>query len=212
MNFKTWLAEHTLYHGTTIDNMDSIRDIGLVGSTGSLRRSSYDELPEDEIPEIVFAADKQKLSNALSAMVHQIGHKLNKDFHDVTDNEIVANGLLVIIHDGDQYATHRPPDDDNYYGQHPYTVEPGDYYADRLPAHRFVTGRGILRIMKRYGAWPRTYGPQSDKRLDTMRGQLTAAAIQRHSDHPKQTVIDKAKSLTPGRLQQQYRNYGLERR
>lgn len=196
MKFKLWLQpnEKTLYHGTVIDNLDQIKKYGLTGRAGDFVKSSYDELPEDEFPQIVFATDKQDLSKAVTAMVHHIGNKLGKNFHDVNDNDILNHGLIAIIKDGEQYSTQRTDDYDDY--QHPYTVEPGDYYSDHLPTHGFLKGQVLLRILRRMGEWPRTWGDTSPS-LNKIKGELIRLAIAKHPKQNKETIIQKVNSLTP---------------
>jgi hypothetical protein len=212
MKFKEWLLiEKTLYHGTVIDNLDSIRRGGLVGGVGDFVSSSYDELPEDELPELVFAADKQGVNTAVTAMVHHVGKKLNKSLHDVNDNDIRNHGLLIVIKNGDKHAQHRPKDDENYYGQHPHTVEPGDYYSEDMPADVFLRGAVLLRFLRRLGVWPRTWGdhtPQSEK---LMRGELIRVAIAQHPEKPKAEIIKKVQGLSIEDVEQFLRKYKLNK-
>ena len=100
------LEERTLYHGTVIDNEDSIKTFGLAAGMGdekSFVNTSYDEYPpEDDDDGVVFLADKKELGKAINAMVHNIGSKLNKNFHSVTDIDIRNHGLLVVVPDEDK--------------------------------------------------------------------------------------------------------------
>ena len=207
MTFKEWLlSEKTLYHGTIIDNLDSIRHSGLVGSVGKFTSNAYDEIPEEELPEIVFAADKGHVKNALTAMTAQIGHKLNKTMHDVTDNDIRNHGLLVITKNGDEYATHRPEDDENYYGQYPPTVEPSDYYAEDLPTHGFIKGSALLRVLRRLGVFPRDW-MWADYSPDLIRGELIKLAIREHPNKPKKEIINKVKSMSTEKAREMLGKY-----
>lgn len=200
MKFKSWLqlVEKTLYHGTVIDNINQIKQYGLTGRVGDFVRSAYDEIPEDELPSLVFAADKQSLSKAVTAMVHHIGNKLNKNFHDVNDNDILNHGLIAIIKDGDQYSKQRAEDDDY---DHPHTVEPGDYYADHLPTHGFLKGQVLLRILRRTGEWPRTWGDTSPSQ-NKIKGELIRLAMARHPEQNKEKIIQKVTALTPQKAQE----------
>lgn len=210
MEFKRWiLSERTLYHGTIIDNEESIREFGLIGQLGDFVKSAYDDegIQWNADDELVFATDKQNLKTALTAMVHHIGKKLNKNFHDVTDNDIINHGLLIIIHDGEYQAKHRPEDDENYYGQHPQAVEPGDYYSDEMTADQFVKGKALLRVLKRYKAWPRNWGPDNPTRNKQRRGMLIQKAIAAHPERSKEEIIKTVQSLTDSEVQEYLRRY-----
>lgn len=181
MRFKQWL-EKTLYHGTVIDNADTIRKYGLHGGwngpLGSFVSQAYGdeeygEPTEDD--EIVFATDKDDLSKAITAMVHHISVKLKKDFHDVSDNDIRNHGLLVVIKDGDSSATQAPEED--YYDL-PRGVEPGDYFASSMSADVLLRGSALLRFLTRNKAWPREWGKgDEEKRKKILDGKSTALKI-----------------------------------
>lgn len=192
----------TLYHGTTIDNEQSIRTHGLLGGMGgeqSFVAEAYGDYTEEgaELPDLVFAADKEGLGRAVSAMVHHIGVKLGKKFQDVTDTDIMNHGLLVVIHDGEERAERRPEDDENYYGQHPISVEPGDYYAEEMGhGDKFVKGRQLLRLLKRYDQWPRTWGVPNSISMKKMRGWLTTLALRSNPEKKKQDVLNWVQGLS----------------
>jgi hypothetical protein len=206
MEFKEWLlSERTLYHGTIIDNEPSIRQIGLVGQVGDFVKSSYDDEGfEGQESEVTYATDKKDLSKAITAMVHHIGKKLNRSFHDVTDNDILGHGLLVIADSEVNDMQHKKDDRDE---QHPYGVEPGDYYADHIRAHSFVKGTALLRLLKRYGAWPRNWGPNNSVRSKQWKGMLIKRAIAVHPERSKQEIISKVNGLTDLQIQDYIRRY-----
>ena len=201
----------TLYHGTTVDNEASIRQIGLVGGVGHFVEQAYGEYLEagEDLSEIVFAADKGGLGRAVTAMVHHIGVKLGKDLHDVTDRDILNHGLLVIIYDTENRVEQRPEEDENYYGQYPSHVEPGDYFSEELSADKFVKGRQLLRFLERYGQWPRTYGPESDEpaRLNKMRGELIARWLSQNPEKTKQEALNLVRGLPDKKVEQYFRQY-----
>jgi hypothetical protein len=180
-----------------------------VGGVGSFVENAYGEYINEgvEIPDLVFAADKKGLARSVSAMVHHIGVKLGKDFHDVTDNDILNHGLLVIIHDEENTVEQRPEEDINYYGQHPVHVEPGDYYSESLRADKFVKGRQLLRLLERYGVWPRRWGPEDPARLKKMRGWLTTLFLQIKPDKSKQEIMDLVQGLSPTKVEQSFSFY-----
>lgn len=190
IRFSEWLMERTLYHGTIIDNLDSIQSLGLQGNVGQFRKTMYNELPEEEIPEIVFTADKKHIKAATTAMISHIGNKLNKDFHSVTDNDILNHGLLCVIKDGERYTQQHDGGE-----QHPYSAEPNDYYTDQLHTDYFIKGRSLIRFLRRINQLPRDWGfVNSDENL--MRGELIKLAISVHPDKTKEEIIQKVQSLT----------------
>lgn len=155
----------TLYHGTIADHKRSIKAYGLWPSVGAFVEEmyGYDEADADEL---VFAADKRGMQSVLNAIVNQVGHKLNKSMHDVTDQEIETHGMIVVINDGEEYLKQRPEDGEDYYGEYPSTVEPGDYYSEEgVGVDRILTGTPMIRLLRRYGVWPRDWGPSEEKNL-----------------------------------------------
>jgi len=142
----------TLYHGTLREHQDSIKHFGLWGSAGDFVQWAYHEYGSG-LPEVVYAADKQGLSKAVTAMAHHIGKKLGKHFTDVTDEEIQKYGMLVKFIEGVRHFTQRP--DFDSYDEHPISAEPGDYYAESAWPDEYLTGNAMIRVLKRYGAWPR---------------------------------------------------------
>jgi len=139
--------------------------------------------------------------------VTHIAKKLDKGFHDVNDNDIRNHGLLVIIKDGDQATTHRPEDDENYYGQHPHTVEPGDYYGEHLPADGFLTGAALMRFLRQHGEHPRSWGDRSPHTEKIIKGDLIRLAIQQHPERNKEDIIKKVQSLTVDKAQKMLNQY-----
>ena len=190
-----------------MDNEDSIRRHGLVGGWqgplgGFVSQHYGDEEygPTSDEDEVVYLTDKQKLSKALTAMVFHIGKKLGKDFHDVTDNDILNHGLLVVVRDSEGVDQA----DDSGYRSYPRGVEPFDYYTSETGADAFIKGRALLRMLKQYGVWPRTWGAASAGRADAIRGQLTRTAIGQYPQRPKTDVIQHFKGLSPDKLEKTF--------
>lgn len=162
------LEEKTLYHGTLIDNKNTIEKEGLNPIIGNFVSSSYgtsydfDEdnysytnLDSAEYWGVTFAADKDSLKSAIYAMKHNIGRKLNKNPHDVTLNDIRNHGLLVVI-DSEEYSDwvqHPKNPDETYYYEYdpPPSVEPGDYWTrdGGIPKY-FLTGSKLIKFIEKH--------------------------------------------------------------
>jgi hypothetical protein len=187
--FKQFIAERTLYHGTIVDNEDSIRQIGLFGQMGDFQSSAgyddeetYGEPPREE-DEVVYMTDKQNLGRAVGAMVHHIGKKLGKGFHDVTDNDIRNHGLLCIMHDMEGPKDSKYPNvdqrpEEDRYGNQPRGAEPDDYYASSAKPDKMIKGAALIRLLKRYGEWPRDWGEEGYyDRNRHFRGKILAKTV-----------------------------------
>lgn len=196
IKLKQLITEKTLYHGTLIDNASDIEQFGLIPSVGEFVKNAYDmsgysdegeEIdPDDYLQDLVFATDKEQLDKAVTAITAQIAHKFNKGFHDVTSQEFIRNGALVIIKDGDSAMTHRNSDQDE---THPHTVEPGDYYSENhIPVDYVLTGNKMIAILKRYGVWPRNY-QFADVDVNDKMDVLIKAAIRRNPTRTKEEIL-----------------------
>lgn len=213
--------ERTLYHGTTIDNAKQIAKEGLWPQTGNFTSQFYGEefIGENDdgedlynsikLEELIFATDKEDISKALTAMVAQIGIKLNKDMHYVTDEEILRNGALIVIREAGWEQ--RPKEDKNYrwemehedgsYGH----VEPGDYYSDRHESFSFIlTGNKMMTILKRLGILPRLWGPDQSKNEKEL---LIKYVKLKHPDISSDKIIEKINSLERKEFKTFFENY-----
>jgi hypothetical protein len=185
IKLKSLLVEKTLYHGTISDFVPSIKKHGLLPTVGEFVKHAYagsvdniDAEINEYLKDLVFATDKKQLDKAVTAITAQVGIKLNKDFQNVTDEEFKQYGALAIIKDGDSVMSHYyPKDDENYYGQHPLTVEPGDYFSDEyVNVDYILTKDKLISFLRRLGSWPRKYGPDYNKfRIE---GKLAPESIQ----------------------------------
>lgn len=209
-DFKKWFfSERTLYHGTIVDNEPSIRSMGLLGDIGSFVSQMYNDPgiqwnPNDEV---VYLADKEGLHKAMNAMVHHISKKLGKDFHDVTDEDIIAHGLILKTDADDEEIGHRPREDEKHYVDHPQAAEPGDYYHPHLHPEEYIKGNALVRLLQRYKQWPRNFGPPSTTRQKKVAGELARRAIAAHPDKTSKEVLDKIKSLSPKEQEAKLRLY-----
>lgn len=164
MDTKFWDEnKQHLFHGTIIDNKDSILEFGLIPDIGPFVSDAYgedfgevsDEQLEDLLGAYTFAADLDGLGRSLNAIIAQIAYKEGKSFHDVTEQEIRENGILFIIEFGksDEFMERRP-DEDDYYGEYSYTVEPGDYYSEtEVGVDSYLEGQELVDFITRYRIW-----------------------------------------------------------
>jgi hypothetical protein len=213
MEFKKWLlSERTLYHGTVVDNEESIRKYGLQGGwhgpLGSYVAQGYDdegygEPTEDD--EVVFLADRKNLGNSVSGMVHHIGVKLGKDFHAVSDNDIRNHGLLVIVKDSDikPYSAY---DRSWAYRNVPRGAEEGDYMTPSTGADIFLKGAALLRFLTQRGEWPRDWGVGNNRR-NQLQGQLISAIMNARPDVSREQVIAKIRGLNDKELSKYLKRY-----
>lgn len=207
-SFRAWL-EVTLYHGTVVDNEDGIRRYGLTPRTGDFVRSAYGDDYKNHFDgehDAVYFADKADLGKATTAMVTAIAKKLSKYESDVTDTDIIAYGLLCVVEDPDRTTPQRDEDEEG----HPQFVEPRDYYSQQtVRPNRIVKGQALVRLLKRYKAWPVTWTLKklSGKENSYMRGKLSAAAIKQHADRTPDEVRKKVDSLPPTDAEVMFRTY-----
>lgn len=182
IKFKDWhnLIENTLYHGTIVDNLQSINKYGLHGGwNGPLGKfvSNYyggDEYGSpNEDDEIVFATNKSQLKKAISAMVFHISDKLGKSYHDVSDNDIRNHGLIVIIKDGSNDAERYSPD--QYRTTIPRGLEDGDYFASSFKGTGFLRGSALIRFLKSNNEWPRDWGKGDPVKRNNVKQGITNA-------------------------------------
>lgn len=176
----------TLYHGTIIDNLGSIRDLGLIGGDfenddnflNSMYGDSYgpeiwEELSQDkEIP--AFLTDKTDLNKAITAMKFQIGKKLNKSFHEVKAVDILNHGLLVVVKDPEDSIDQYPHEGEDYDAQERYLgLEPGDYYSEGEKADVLLIGNKLINYLNKmnYNFVP------TDKWRNKIKGQERAREI-----------------------------------
>lgn len=151
------LSEKTLYHGTIIQNIPSIEQNGLMPTIGDFVKNMYagsvDGDIMDYLEEILYATDKKQISKARNAIVFQIASKLNKDYHSVTNEDFRNYGALAVVKDGEQYFDFHSGDD--YYGNIPMGVEPGDYYTkDEIIPDYILTGKKLVSFFRKFGLYP----------------------------------------------------------
>lgn len=191
IKLRQLISEKTLYHGTTVEKARQIEKHGLIPQAGEFVSSAYDEVAAvEELPELAFAADKKQLQVAVTAATQHIANQMKKDFHDVTDEEFSHHAAILKFYDAEDSFEHRPKEDDNYYDEHPSTVEPGDYYTEHIMRpDEILTGWPMIRLLKRNGCWPRNYKfqPASD---DQKRNLLIKWYLKKHPDAFRRMTVD----------------------
>ena len=167
MNWYKIANSRTLYHGTSINNYDSIKNVGLIPNTGSFVSDSYAGEYEAagvefEPVDVTYATDKNNLIKAVNAMEYAVMKMLNKNWGGVTPGELKSYGMLVIIKKGGDQLEHRPEEEegplkdwqgetDNRYP----TVEPGDYYSEyNVGPVQILIGNKMEKFLRRFGVWP----------------------------------------------------------
>lgn len=124
MEYRTWpelqaaiaRGEYEAFHGTTIDNLESIQQLGLIGLLGNFVQEAYDEEIEmlmdyhraNSIEELEHALgdrlvvyfgtpDEEGLHRTKNAILTQVGKKLGKTMWEVSAEDVAAHGLMVAL-------------------------------------------------------------------------------------------------------------------
>lgn len=224
MNWYTKIKfAKTLYHGTSINNYNSIKNVGLIPDVGNFVRDSYEGeydaagVEFDPTP-VTYAADKENLDTAITAMVYAVAKYLNKEYHNVTPDEIKSYGMLVLIRDGENYFQQRPQEETGPYrdwqgetdNRYP-AVEPGDYYSEEGVIGDILFGNKLIEFLTRHGKWPLTWIGEG---VEELRKLLLTMAINYHiKEHPElkdtlvKTIKDKIMNLDEESVKEYYRQY-----
>lgn len=207
IKLRQLIVEKTLYHGTTVEKARQIEKHGLIPQAGEFVSSAYDDIAAvEELPELAFAADKKQLQVAVTAATQHIANEMKKDFHDITDQEFAHHAAILKFYDAEDDFEHRPNGDGNYYGEHPSTVEPGDYYTEHvMRPDEILTGNQMLRLLKRHGLWPRGYTFQTETD-DQKRNLLIKRYLRSHPDTSKKMTIKWILDMDKRELDRWYNN------
>lgn len=148
------LNEATLYHGTSIDKLDSIKKFGLMPSIGDFVKDSYagsvDGDVIDYLEELLFATDKKQLIKAKNAITYHISKLLGKKFHSVTKEDFEKYGVLFVVKNGDEIFDLNT-EEDIYYGLAPLGVETNDYYTrDIVKPDYFLRGKKLINFFRKF--------------------------------------------------------------
>lgn len=192
--------DRTLYHGTLVKFVPEIMEIGLVPSLGDFTRNAYAEYEEAgiELPELVFAADREGVGRCYSAI---LGAMEQAGIEDTPEN-VFRYGAVVVLKDVESDFSHRESDEDEV---HPDTVEPGDYYRDYGIKPDFaLTGNRLRNFFRRNGVFIDRFS-NVDRR--TYQAELIRRVLRQHPDRTKDEVIAKVKALSDAALKSWLRKY-----
>ena len=203
----------TLYHGTSIDKYDSIKELGLIPMTGDFVSDSYageyESVGQDFDPiDLVFAADKKELRKAVTAMEYSIMKFLNKKWiGDVTPLDVRNYGVIVVIKRGEEDFQHRPREESGPFGDwqgetdnlYP-AVEPGDYFSEENVGVTYIlTGNKLVDFLKRNNQWnfsnSNKWDEEKRKQLQTMITRYHINKSPKFKDTIKKEVNEKIKNM-----------------
>jgi hypothetical protein len=133
-------SERTLYHGTLAANVPAILRFGIIPKAGDFVQGFYGWDDEDELDELVFAADKSGLKKCVAAI---LGYLRIKGI-DRTEENFFRYGALCVMRN--QQNEFEPHDD---WGDNPSQVEPGDYFTRNTIRADYILVRDKLRSFLR---------------------------------------------------------------
>lgn len=210
----------TLYHGTSTDYEESIKEFGLIPggldeNIGDFTREYYDFSEEEEASIIpaVFLANKEEIGKAFSAMKSHVARKLGKYMGDVTEEDIKNFGLLAVVKDLDDSIDRVPKEQakkDHWQmsmeegGESVANFEPGDFYSlSEIRQDYIIKGKALIRFLRRAGLIKSNQEVSHSglrKNRDWQRQRLIYLARKMHPEVDQETVVEKIKGLTDQEL------------
>ena len=107
LTFKQFCEEKNRFiHGTTVDNVDSIKKNWIQPKTSEYSRNFY-----GDIKPTVFVAHQDDTKRAYSSIRGQVASKLNKSPSSVTPEDIKNHGAMIVTRAHDKYSLKRKDDD-----------------------------------------------------------------------------------------------------
>jgi len=112
----------------------------------------------------------------------------------------------LVFRDAEDDFVHRPEDHDQTdYEEHPMQVEPGDWYSWDSPKPDYVlTGKPMIRLLKRMGQWPLigSYSPDTDVNRRALKADLVRRLIAKHPNTHKSEILKAVNDLSTMELGQ----------
>ena len=132
-----------LYHGTLIDNIESITAKGLTPSVGEFTKSLYNK----EAMPLVFANDLSGARSVYCALSSQIQRKIGKKNHIPSAEEMAQHGaLLVITKNANKFEKHASD-------QNKGSIEPNNYTSQQtVSIDDVLKGEDLLKWIKDHNA------------------------------------------------------------
>jgi len=153
--FSQFIIENVrLVHGTTVDNVDSIKKNWLQPGTSDYTKKLY-----DDVEPTLFMAHEKDVKRVLSSIRGQIGVKLNKHPSAVNADDIEKHGAMIVSRPSDKYGvkrknedgTHTDLDGNSSYDDGPPHAEAGDYWThdDQKPTG-ILTGKKLVKHLTKH--------------------------------------------------------------
>lgn len=144
-----------LIHGTLAENTGGADTMNLEPMIGPFVRDAYEgeytaagyaNMEDAGVVPAVSLTDWSEPGRALNAIRAQIGYKLDKEFRDVTREDVAEFGALIVFPEGKRDSVVRRYDEGNIdYTQQPEQVEEGDYFTlDPLYGGDVLTGDAMM--------------------------------------------------------------------
>ena len=146
-------------HGTLTDNISDIKKTGLIPGVGKNTKEAYGEY-SDLLEDALYVSRPEDAERALSAIRNQVGIKLKKQASEVTDQDIVDNGALVVTRSKKDTAIYEAGEGGETFsisGEKSYfdtnvSDEAGDIVSkDILPATGILKGKALKKFFEKQG-------------------------------------------------------------
>ena len=146
-------------HGTLTDNISDIKKSGLIPGVGKNTKEAYGEY-SDLLEDALYVSRPEDAERALSAIRNQVGIKLKKQASEVTDEDIVNNGALVVTRSKKDTAIYEAGEGGETFsisGEKSYfdtnvSDEAGDIVSkDILPATGILKGNALKKFFEKQG-------------------------------------------------------------
>jgi len=158
------------FHGTTMENFNTIKDHYLVPGIGNFTEQFYadsydpekwEELKDSEDNDALYLSDWNSLNKSFAAMENQITHQLGRP---ATEKDYLKHGLLVVVEPFNNAYKYNNPnyneasewdhDEQSFIGgkdfSPPFAAESDDIYTrDAVKPFKFIYGRPLVRLYRK---------------------------------------------------------------